>query len=179
MNIVVIIFLIGIVVLIGLIAYADTEERATIQPFSDTHSIQCTTTITFLCATISLNYNSDSIRNEFREDITLDSIPIPMVSEEDMVYLDGHSGDFVVCKQNMKCIIEMEIELFNELGSLELPYDYSLILSLTDSSLMHRQLNDSTLEFVWNPTYADSKGELIVSKDSIKIEKSFPLVLVT
>ena len=115
--------------------------------------IECyTQTKDFICATITIKTNSNTIIEEtttiditeLKEVTTTDeqgittteiqnvttTIVIPKVSDANITYLDKQTGDFMVCIQGHQCQIEAQVELYdiNE-NYVEPPYGYQLTIT--------------------------------------------------
>ena len=190
-----------------------------------TETIECySETQDFMCGQISFTTNSVSILEE-TETITIteekqievtddegnvtiqsqnvtSSQIVPKVSVADISYLDKQTGDFMVCKLGNECVIEAQVELFDDQERpIPAPYGYQLTISCEHRSGCNEKSTRSTnagqvtdggggIRYTWVSSYKDQVGEYeiilnvrsaVLNSDGLPINlpKTIPLVLIS
>jgi hypothetical protein len=96
---------------------------------------------------------------------------IPKVSAADIEYLDKQTGNYMVCQRGHQCIIEAEIELYNEISQyVQAPYLYQLTITCDWREWCDEKRTKNTspgtvtdsnggVEYSWTTTSNDILGE--------------------
>jgi hypothetical protein len=226
-----IVVLVVIVFFFGYMIYDSPEDDVIISGIdvkrlkTITETIECySATQDFTCGQISFQTNSDVIIKETEvitiieekeievtddagnvsiemQNVTTTKV-VPKVSTADITYLDKQTGDFVVCKMGNQCVIEAQVELFDDRErSVPAPYGYQLTISCEHRDACNQDRTRSTsagqvtegdgsIRYTWVPTLQDSVGEYeillnvrsaMLNSDGIPINlpKTISLVLIS
>ena len=226
-----IVVLVIIVFFFGYVIYDTPDDEILIQGIdvkrlkTITETIECySATQDFTCGQISFQTNSDVIIEETEvitiieekaievtddegnvsiemQNVTKTKV-VPKISTADITYLDKQTGDFVVCKMGNQCVINAQVELFDDRErSIPAPYGYQLTISCEHRDGCNEERTRSTsagqvtegdgsIRYTWVPTLQDTIGEYevmlnvrsaMLNSDGIPINlpKTISLVLVS